>query len=67
MEKLYGMLSVHMHIPFPEKLPVTLLVRKLRQLEWLMKSNHLPVKPEKDGKLLPIIKVKKETDAEEED
>jgi hypothetical protein len=67
IEKIYGMLSVHMHIPFPENLPSDLLVRKMRQLDWLMKANHLSVKLKDEGSILPKIKVNKETDAEEED
>jgi hypothetical protein len=64
IEKLYGMLSRYMSIPFPEKLDDETLMRKLRQLEWLMGAGHLPVKL-KDGSLLPAEEIN--TDGEETD
>lgn len=65
LEKLYGMLSRYMSIPFPEQLDDETLMRKLRQLEWLMNANHLPVKLQKGASLLPAEEIN--TDGEEND
>jgi hypothetical protein len=54
LEVLYAMMSVHLHIPFPEELPEETFLRKLRHLEWAMMANHLPVKlKENSGSFLP--------------
>lgn len=60
------MLSTHLHIPAPENLSDEMLVRKLRQLEWLMQANHLQVKLKEGAKLLPDIN-SNITDGEEKD
>jgi hypothetical protein len=61
---MYAMLSAHMNIPYPERLPDNVLVEKMRQLDWLLCSNHLPVKLDsKSAGLLPYIN----TEADGED
>ena len=63
---LYALMAVHLHIPFAEDLDESTFVRKLRQLEWAMMANHLPVKlKDANASFLPAT-TNTNTDGEED-